>query len=284
LTNLCKAYSVNRDLKSEITKLPLYDAFKYVIENYSTCLRDRSYNDINAILNITKLIHPEYIIVNEQKIINIAKICKEFMILLNKHKQHENMMQYVMKVDEYGHYITYKKGLKGLIAQILWHDIEGKYKLLKLQMAIDTALKDKYYGVELKKLFNGESEFDESKLECALPEPTGTHFGKENYCTEQLYPNGSIFPDTKCIYCGQEFYETQLKLKHLKSELGKHFYNGNYAVKQVITIHGKYNDDVEIFKLVKEKLYKWYGQHSKFLHTQRAKTKLLEFIAKYKSL
>jgi hypothetical protein len=124
-----------------------------------------------------------------------------------------------MEMDEYEHYVTYKKGLEGLIAQILWYDREGEYKLLKLQMAVDKALSDKHFGKELKKVFNGEINFDENKLECALPEPSGTHFNdlnKEKYCSE-IYPNGFIFPDTICIYCEQEFENTNDKFKHLKT-------------------------------------------------------------------
>ncbi len=282
LRKLFDEYNVTIDLKGGSDKVSLLKAFEHVLRNYSTCLRDRTYGDNVAIMNIAKFIMPQYVF-DKEKIEGMISVIKEFAFLLNEHKQNVNMIKYVMCVDEYDHYVKYIGGVKGLIAQLLWYDTTGSYKLMKLQMATNKALTDKKFGPSLICAFNGIA-FDESILECKLPEPTGIHFEEEKFSgkiSDRI--DAGIMPDTRCVFCGVNFHLRVDKLDHLRYKLGNHFYNGHLSVVHTISKLGKTANTKDLFVEVKRRLYKKYGDKSKFLHTQRCKNRLLEFIEKMKT-
>lgn len=276
IKKLVANYNATIDLKGGSDKVPLETAFKHVLTNYSVCMRDRTRVDNLAIIKIVRTLMPDFNF-EEQKIIGMSNTVGTFAELLNKHKQCDNMIKYVMDVDDYGHYVNYKTGLQGLIAQLLWYDVNGEYRLLKLQLAIDKALGDKKFGKELKKSMMGE-KFDETILECAFSEPKGDHTGEPLYL--QWTKEG--LPELQCIYCGQHFCDTQSKLQHLKLKFGNHFYNGHLACKHAVQELGVNASEKELFKCAKERLYKWYGDKNKALHTKRCKNRLLFFINKFK--
>ena len=60
VTKLFKNYNATIDLKGGSEKVPLEKAFKNVLTNFSTCLRDRTYNDVNAIIKISKVVLPDF--------------------------------------------------------------------------------------------------------------------------------------------------------------------------------------------------------------------------------
>lgn len=276
LIKFTKNYNVSEDLKASSNKIPLYKAFEYVLTNYSVCLRDRFYGDIITICKIVDYIKPEYSY-PKNKIYSMASIIRSFDKLLRVFKQDEDMLKYVMEMDDYGHYIKYKGGVEGLISQLLWYDTNRNFKSYKLQMAIDKSFSDKRFGKAIKQAFNGEV-WDESILECKLPEYDMTMTMKYDVWTD----NG--LDEFKCGYTGKVFSTSKEKLDHIKKYLGDYFYNGHKAVRNSIIELGKDASDKEIFIKSKERLYKQYGQQYKVLHTQGVKEKLLMFIKKFKEL
>lgn len=281
ITRLFNNYNATLDLKGGSDKVPLKQAFEYVLTNYSTCMRDRTKGDNLAIIKITKTLFPNFVF-QENVIIGMSNTIGVFASLLNKHKQCENMIKYVMNVDDYDHYVSYIGGLEGLIAQLFWHDINGEYRSMKLQIAIDKALNNKKFGNELKKAMRGEP-INNDILECALEEPTSDkniHFEEPKFMSW----TSEGLPELQCVYCGHNFLDTWHKLQHLKREFGEHFYNGHLACKHALEDIGYNASEKELFKLAKEKLYKSYGDKCKALHTKRCKNKLLFFINNFKTI
>lgn len=278
MKNLFKNYSTTEDLKSSTVKTSFDHALKYCLTNYSTTLRDRPHNDVLAMVHICKTTYPEFEF-NEKKILAMTSVVRQLMFLLNKHKKSEDMIKYVIDFDDYGHYVSHKKGLYGLIAQILWYDREGTYRSYKLQIALDKALNDKKFGKELQKVFNGD-DFDETILECAYPEPHGDHFGEQTF---GVWTAEGIDKHV-CTQCGKSFDSDKERIAHLKEKLGNHFYNGHLSVRLAIKELGKDASEKDLFVLATQKLRKYYGQYAKFLHTKRCKNALLYFINKFKSV
>lgn len=277
ITKLIENYEVTIDLKGNVEeKVPLSKALKYVLTNYQRCMRDRTFGDNIMIMKIARTIMPEFVF-DEKSITGMINVVKHFADLLDRHKKHEKMMTHVMDVDEYGHYTQYKGGVRGLIAQILWYDNNGKYRLYKLQIAIDTALTDDVFGNALANAMNGR-DFDESLLRCALNEPVGIHFEQAKYFE---WNKSTGLPEHKCIYCGKEFYSTCDKFQHLKDVWGHHFFNGHLACRIAVSSLGKNASEKELFRHAKQTLYSWYGETNEALHTQRCKNRLLFFIGKY---
>jgi hypothetical protein len=281
ITQLCLKYKVSDDLKASETKIPLGDALKNVLTNYSVHLRDRMYWDILAIIKICDTIYPEFSY-DRVKVMGLAQVVNKFTHYINKHKQCENMTQYVMKVDDYGHYLDYTRGLDGLMAQLFWYDRDGEYRQYKTQLALDKALSDKRFGKYLIMAFNGE-EFDDSFLNCALPEPDLTDVHHQSITNANKWTTQGLSECT-CIYCGETFCSGEEKIQHLKNVWGPYFYNGHLTVKKAIAEIGINAEEKEIFMLTKEKLFKAYGPYAKVLHTQHTKNKLLEFINRFKEV
>jgi hypothetical protein len=284
IKTLCNNYSATIDLKGGSEKVPLIKSFMNVLTNYERCLRDRTPNDVRAIIKISEVIMPEFKF-NKAKITGMINVTDVFHKLLNLHKKGEDMTYYVMEVDDYNHYIKYIGGINGLIAQIFWLDQEiGLYRKLNLQIAINTALNHEKFGSILRKAFIGE-EFDDSILELALPEPTGSHFGEEKYKIENKYGYKTIFelPEFVCTFCGKTFNNSMNKYKHLQEMQGKHYYSGYLAVKQAISEIGKYSNERDIFIKTKNILFDRYGKTAGFLHTKRCKNRMLYFINELKA-
>jgi hypothetical protein len=278
MAKLFANYNATIDLKGGSKKVSLDKALANVLKNYSVCLRDRTPNDVRAIILIVEKVLPECKF-NKKKINGMIHVVEVFLRLLNLHKKNENMTKYVMDVDDYEHYVRYKGGIEGLIAQIFWRDVNGEYRKLKLQIAIDKALNHKKFGVELRKAFIGEI-IDDSVLEIALPEPVGLHVKDEKY--GKWTPDG--ISELICTFCGQEFRDTMHKLNHIRSELGQHYYNGHLAVKHAISELGIDASERDLFIKAKKLLYSRYGPKSGFLYTQRCKYRLISFITKFKAL
>jgi hypothetical protein len=281
MTQLCVKYKVSDDLKASETKIPLGDALKNALTNYSVHLRDRMYWDILAIIKICDTIYPDFTY-DKIKVMGLAQVVNKFTHYINKHKQCENMTPYVMKVDDYGHYLDYTKGLDGLMAQLFWYDKDGEYRQYKTQLALDKALSDKRFGKYLIMAFNGE-EFDDSFLNCALQEPDVNNVHYQSVTNLEKWTTQGL-PECTCIYCGESFCSGEEKIHHLKSIWKQNFYNGHLTVKKAIAEIGINAGEKEIFMLTKEKLFKSYGSYAKVLHTQHAKDKLLEFINKFKEV
>lgn len=271
LQDFIKVYRVSEDIKSSSNKVPLEQALKYVIKNFSVCLRDRFYNDIVTICKIVEFAFPDFEYPKD-KIMSMASVIKSFDSLLRIYKQGETMLPYVMEVDDWDHYICAKKGVDGLIAQLLWYDLAGTYKLSKLQIAIDRSFGDKKFGKAIKAAFNG-TDWDESILECALPELEGLEL-THNVWT----PNG--LDELICGYDGKKFSSSKEKIDHIRKLLGPYFFNGHASVRAAIRELGVNAPHKTIFSNAKAKLFKAYGEQAKVLHTARAKRKLIEFIEK----
>lgn len=274
LQGLFLNYNSTLDLKGGSDKVPIKNSFEHVLSNYSTCLRDRTYNDVLTIIKIAKLVMPGFAF-SEDRIVGMISVVREFQTLLDLHKSATDMLNHVMTVDNLGHYVSYVGGIKGVIAQLLWNDVNGDYKLLKLQLAIDKSLTDRRFGRLLRCAFNGEP-FDDSVLECKLAEPTGVHFGAETYTGPSMF---GILPKCVCTFCGATFTTSQEKFLHLRAELGPYFFNGHLAVYHAVSDLGKLASVEDLFRCAKRQLYAMYGSRAKFLHTQRCKTRLLQFIA-----
>jgi hypothetical protein len=281
MTQLCLKYKVSDDLKASDTKIPLGDALKNVLTNYSVHLRDRMYWDILAIIKICDMVYPEFTY-NKVKVMGLAQVVNKFTYYINKHKQSEDMTPYVMKVDDYGHYLDYTKGLDGLMAQLFWYDRDGEYRQYKTQLALDKALSDKRFGKYLIMAFNGE-EFDDSFLNCALPEPDHTNIHYQSITNADKWTTQGLSEHT-CIYCKETFCSGEEKIQHLKNVWGQYFYNGHLTVKKAIAEIGINAGEKEIFMLTKEKLFRAYGPYAKVLHTQHTKDKLLQFINRFKEV
>lgn len=278
LRELTKLYNVSEDLKASNKKIPLFNAFDYVVTNYSTCLRDRYYTDVMTILKIIDLIKPE-LNYPRDKIESMCGVVKVFDSLLRAHKQDHPMLPHVMEVDDWGHYLKYIGGIEGLVGQLLWYDTDGKYKLYKLQIAIEKSFTDKKFGKAIRLAFNGEP-WDQSILECALPELEGHELVVDVW----VHKDGSTaiggLDDLTCGYTGKKFESSKDKLDHIKKLLGPYFFNGHSAVKSAIGELGTNADPKAIFTNAKLRLYKAYGQQAKVLHTARAKRMLQLFISK----
>ena len=123
--------------------------------------------------------------------------------MLAAHKNNERMIAYVIQRDEYEHYDSSVGGARELIAHILWHDKAGEYRQLKVQMAVDKALQDAEFGPLLKRAFNGEA-FDESAIECSMPEPPA---GDPHFDFDEKYGTWTKKgkPDLQCTQCGECF-------------------------------------------------------------------------------
>lgn len=271
LTTLTKSYSVSEDLKASVKKIPLYDALKYVVTNFSTCLRDRFYPDVMVLLKIIDGIRSE-LVYPKDKIEAMCKIVSVFDRLLRAHKKGDGMLSHVMELDDWGHYKKFIPGVEGLVAQILWYDREGKYKQYKLQMAIDKACVDKKFGKAFRAAFNGES-WDQSVLECALPELKGLDLVVDVWDSDGL-------SKLTCGYDGKVFESSKEKLAHISKLLGPYFFNGHAAVKSAIWELGKWSSHKLIFANAKARLYRAYGEQYPALHTTRAKERLQLFISK----
>lgn len=278
LRSICDKYAVTNDLKGGTEqKVPLTKAFQHVITNYATCLRDRSAGDIRAILKIVDLVLPEFKYSElKPKIIGMSNVIDTVAKLLVKHKNSEDMKQYLMEVDDVQHYVSSKTDLRALVAHIFWNDINGEYKLLKLQAAVSTALSNKKYGRALQAIYNGESieSIDQKIFEVAMPEPPGNniHFSSEKY--GQWGANG--IDEHICVFCGEVFQDAQSKRKHTREQYGAYFYNGHRAILHVLeTGRAKIDEPIAtIFMKVKERLYEVYGDRAKNLHTQHAKKRI----------
>lgn len=277
LVKLMDNYMVSDDLSLSIHKCSLTNAFKKVTHEYSVCLRDRFYNDIKTICKIVDFSLPLFVYPKD-KIVAMAEFIHVFDKMLKLYKQGEQMIQYVMEVDEYGHYVTYKGGLNGLVAQVFWHDKNEAYKLYKLQLAINKSFGDKKFGTSLQEAFNGNT-WNELILECAIPGLDATKFEYEEWTPDGL-------STTKCAYTGKVFDTSKELFVHIKQLLGPRFFNGHRAVRNVMMNEVRNNNvnlsTIDIFKLVKQRLYKAYGEQSKLLHTVYAKNILLYFIKKFK--
>lgn len=280
VTRLCENCKAPLDLKEFSEQVSLRTAFQHVLSNYKVCLRDRSFGDVRAIIRIAKAAFPN-LRFEEAKVTGMITVIGEFGRLLEPHKKKEHMIAYVMKRDEYEHYVSSVGGVRGVIAHILWNDVAGEYRQLRLQMAVDKALQDKEFGPLLQKAFNGET-FDETALQCALSEPTGDpHFElEEKYGT--WTKEGK--PELQCTQCGQTFATAKEKLVHLKEKFGEYFFNGHQAAKRAVHELGKDAGDKELFLNAKARLYKKYGERKKVLHTQLCRNYLEAFIARFKSL
>ncbi len=273
LIKFMKSYSVSEDIKASSNKVPLFNALEYATKNYSVCLRDRFYGDIITICKIIDFAKPEFSY-NREKINAMALFIRTFDKLLRLFKQDIDMKQYVMEMDEYGHYIRYKGGIEGLIAQLLWYDNNKTFKQYKLQMAIDKSFSDKKFGKINRKAFNGET-WDESILECSLPEPENLEIKFDVWTKDGQ-------DEFRCGYTGIVFETSKDKIEHIKKLMGPYFFNGQRAVKNAIAELGIKADEEKLFVSAKSRLYKAHGEQYKALYTQRAKNSLLNFIRKFK--
>ncbi len=271
---LCN-YNATKDLKGGTDKVPLRQALEYVLTNYATCLRDRFPDDVRAIIKISDRLMPGHRFCRT-KILGMVEVIESFTVMLWKHKHGEDMKPYVMKVDDWGHYIESKTGIQALIANLFWYD-HGSYKGLKLQMAINKALTDHKFGQQIHNAFNG-LPIDRNVFIIALPEPTGDHFGKEKY---DVWTSQGL-SKTKCAYCGAEFIDTNQKNAHMRKAYGEYHYNGHLAVLLMIHELGQHIDTKTLFVGVMKRLFYEYGEHAGFLHTQRCKKSMIKFIEKMK--
>jgi hypothetical protein len=271
LVSNCKTYKTLREEGVGSQTVSLEEAFKYVVTEYAFCLRNRAPDDTRMIVKMVELLYPDFKF-NKVKILGMANVIQQFEKILYLYKQNKDMLPFVMDVDDYGHYIRFRGGVEGLVAQMFWRDDGNRYKFLKLQDAIDLALRDSKYGESLSLAFDGE-EFDESILELAIPEPdlTNPHF---NPATEL----SNVLPEVQCIYCKRVFASGEEKIRHLRKEKGEHFYNGTLAVNQAIAELGAGSGEKELFMRTKEILLKKYRHSDGKLHTQRCKDVLLQMI------
>lgn len=274
-------YNATVDLKGSTEKVPLVKAFQNVLTNYHVCLRDRSANDVKAILHIADIVMPKFSY-EKDKILSMIDVIDTFAKLLNEHKKGENIKKYVMILDDYEHYVENIKGVKGLIAQLFWYDVDGEYRQYKLQIALQNALNSKKFGKALQDVFVGKP-FDESILDFAHPNPIGDHFGDEQY---NVWNSSGLNDSLQCCYCGIYFDDSKQKIDHLKEKLmingNSYFFNGHLAVKHTVDELGINTSEKDLFISAKNLLYKRYGEKAGFLHTPRAKVLLLRFIKRFK--
>ena len=288
VNRLIDNYQATIDLRGGTQKVPLRQALKNVMTEYPTCLRDRYPDDVQAIITTVETLLPDFEF-PKQKILGMMEVIRHFAHFLQEHKKNNgfDFKPYVMNVDEYDHYLSSKTDTEATIARILWRDSDrdkGEYRGLKLQAAVDRALNDKRFGPELLKAFTGQPT-DPTKFQIALPEPSGDHFGPERFGE---WTNEGM-PKRQCIFCGEQFQDNAhqtanaKRLQHLKRHCGKHFYNGHLAVLETVKQKGRDADTVKIFKEVKLRLFKKYGERAGFLHTQRCRVRMLEMIEKIKA-
>ena len=266
MTQLCSKYNVSDDLKASEIKISLGQALQNVLTNYSIHLRDRLYGDIMAIIKITDTIYPDFAY-DKVRVNGLAHVVNRFAHFINKHKQLKDMTPYVMTVDEYGHYIDYTRGLDGVLAQLFWYDRDGEYRLYKLQLALDKALGDKRFGKYLLKALAGE-QFDDSFLNCALPEPdkNNIHFSPININDLNNWSTQGL-SDCECCYCHQTFADSVEKIAHLKREWGPYFFNGHLSVKHAIAELGINASEKEIYMNARARLTRSNGIYNKTFYT-----------------
>ena len=153
-------------------------------------------------------------------------------------------------------------------------------------MAIDKALLDTQFGPLLKRAFNGEA-FDESALECALPEPGGDpHFDiDDKYGT---WTNEGK-PELLCTQCGQTFATAKessyICARYMVSTSTMGIWDlAILAAKRAVQELCNNASDKELFLNAKARLYKKHGERAKELHTQLCSKSLLAYISRFKSL
>lgn len=255
-------------------KVPLKQAFQNVLTNYSVCLRDRFPDDVRAIISIAEKVMPE-LHFEKTEILGMANVVEAFSVMLRKHKQHEDMRPYLMEVDDYDHYLCSKTDVQALVAHIFWRD---DYTGLKLQLAVDRALTDRKFGSQLKNAFVGKA-IDESIFTVACKEPTGVHFSDEKY---NVWTRDGLLK-SQCIFCGERFVDANQKNSHMRKAYGAHFYNGHLTVLETMTELGSAQDSKTLFKEVKKRLFRKYGEQAGFLHTQHCKKRMLQMIETMKT-
>lgn len=262
---------------------------QYVTTNYGTCLRDRLPCDSRTILAITDfLVPPPAHTYERAKALAMIEVVDRFSRLLAYLKQDNcpSLLGFIIDVDEYEHFVRERTTIDSVIARLFWQDSRSeqpRYRFLRLQTAIETALQDRVFGPLLTQAFTGAKTaftVEDMPFRIALREPTGAHAGGEKYY--QWSSEGR--PKDQCTYCGALFATPQLMYAHLRAQFGPHFYNGQRAVLRAMYAFGVDADEVTLFRAAKQLLYKRYGEQYGALHTQRCKQILLKFIRDFKRI
>ena len=271
---LASKYVTTKDLKANSIKTTFDKALEYVCSRPQHCLRNRSPNDVRVIVKIAKELYPDFSF-NDKKILAMVDFIELFSFLLRKHKQECPMEEYIMNLDEYGHPESFNYDATSVIARLFWYDSTGKYKKMKLQLAIDEALYDSQFGGIFKSLIEGSpySE-DDPSLKVALPEPQGKYF--EYPPKYENWDSTTGRPDFRCVFSGKRFETKRDLLEHLKFHMGSYFLNIHKEVLFVINQY-KAQDLKSIYRLVINRLYKSYGKHNPVLYTRFVRHRIIYF-------
>jgi len=256
-------YQVTKDLKGGSDRIPFGDALIYVFDNVLECLRTRTKEDVEALMVVYETIHDKLPEKTRQCTLNIM----DLMDSIRNLRLEFNLTEYVMEVDELNHFVKAKTGIKSIVARFLW--TRPKHSISST-IILDKLLNDSEYGPIIKSyIMDGSFLLFERPI--ALEEPEGIHFGKE------IYPEKW---ETHCVYCGVHLPNGEEKQRHLREQLGKHFYRGYKAAKIAVKKLGPNTPMYFLFQETKNQLYKWYGNDAPFLHTKRCRKRLLELIEK----
>lgn len=289
---LLDSYHCTLDLKGDsfgATRHPLRACLAHVTTNYSECLRERIPQDVRQIVRIVDVFMPGHLY-ERSRILAMADFMSHFADLLDKHKKNAQLLSEVCVLDEtYQHHVAPRTDVRSLIARVFWYTRDFRYRGMKLQRAVDTALSCPRFGGLLRAAFVGTPyATDDAALQVALPEPdlSDPHFGEERFGNWSREGR----PATQCVYCGYDAAAggactadaTSDLAAHLKTAYGSHGYSGERCVLDAIGRLGIAAEEVALFLDAKKQLYDKYGEQASFLHTQRCKDRLLHLIRKFK--
>lgn len=289
---ICELYVTNDNLKGadeSVSKVPLLMAVQNVLRNFAVHLRDRTEADIQAICVVSDVLQPTFAY-DRAAVLALARLVQTFARLLGAHKRNQKMLDLLLPVDELG-WATgeINRTLEALIAW-LFHSTGDKFRLLRLQEAIDQAMLDRKFGPHLLKAFAtgvvDASAFDE--LVVSEPDAAANpHFGAlpESERFGGWDAQGRI--KSVCVYCGAKFSPLGASLlpdgasmtAHIKAEFGTWFFSGNLFAINAFNTLGAGATEAELFRHCATRVQRHFGgELDPRSRSQFVKHRLLHFI------
>lgn len=291
---LCERYVTNDNLKGaddNVAKVPLLLAVQNVLRNFATCLRDRTESDIHAICLVSDVLQPEFDY-DRVAVQALARLVQTFARMLAAFKRRDgDMLHVVLPVDDELGWSTgvVNKSLEGLIA-LLFFSTGEKYRLLRLQDAVDQAMLDPKLGKHLLHAFSTgtvlESAFDE--LVFREPATDNPHFGALPAAEKHAKWTAIGRDTTCCAYCGATFAalsaDAPTLTRHIRDEFGEWFFSGTLFVNLAFEALGNNASEAALFRHAAARVQRHFGALDMRSHSVFVKERLLYFIRKMKAL
>lgn len=282
----------NKSLQLETTDMvPLVEAVGFTLNNFEVA-RHKNPRDLEILIRYAEILNIDF---NKDQLMGLINVMDIVYELYNKHKQGEDMYNYIFSVDEYGHPINENRDLKGYIAR----KIMTLSPYMKIQDAVDKlifckpydSLRDSSYDSLNKEscaLYNlaikgVPIDFDEMETLIINRDDKVDDIHMTTLSDDQYKLLAELGEDnTTCLYCGATFEKQYMRenplFAHLREVYGKGFYCGKKIVREVLEANPDCTDEITIYKNVRDVLRKKYGSLNPYINSVDCKNHVLKLI------